>query len=610
MNMKRLISVIYAIFLALGVNADITPTSSQMWWGYFSESDVDDETSTQGDYGYGADVNIDAAIRVPQNHPLVGNSTIKAVRIWLGSDFKNISGSIRIWISTKLQDNTSMSDYTQEIQVSSLSAGKNDIELSSPFTVNQEEIYIGYSFVLKKQGYPILCKGIGSPGSFYFRYSDEYGWQDFSGDGRLGLQILLDGGTYPEDGAIVMPFDPNYVVEKGKSVNIPITVINNGKNQLKTISYTITNGDGSVTAEKTVKVGSIAYNGIANIEVSFDSDNTPVKSLRTLTVTKANGEPNSAISSPVGSVGNYSVSGSVITVNEKSKAVPVVEEFTGTWCGWCPRGIVGMNKAHERFGEDVVLIALHSDIMGIYDSYGIYTSGFPNARLNRTFDFDPNAKEMISQIEYAMTKAVPGSIQVYAGWTDSKQTSIYIDTKTLFQYNDKSADYAIGYVILEDGMKGSGSDWAQANYYSGYINTDGMEYWFNAPESVSGLEFDHVAVASWNAVFGTDGSVKKTFEAGETMNYRFKADISSNPLIQDKQKLSVVAYLIDRSTGYIINAGKTTISDDITGIISEEKDATIPTIRYNVAGQVINSPKKGLNIIKLTDGTTRKVFVK
>lgn len=610
MNMKRLISIIYVFFMALGVNADITPTSSQMWWGYFSESDVDEKTSSQGDYGYGTAAIIDAAIRVYPNHPIVGNSTIKAVRIWLGSDLKNISGNIRIWISTKLPDNSSMAEYIQEVQLSSLSAGKNDIELSSPYIVNQKEIYIGYSFVLKEQAYPVLCRGIGSPGSFFFRYSDEYGWLDFSGDGRLGLQILLEGGTYPEDGATVLTFDPNYVVEKGKSISIPITVINNGRNQLKSISYTITNGDGSVTAEKTVKVGSIAYNGFTNIEVSFDSDKTPIKSLRTLTITKANEKPNSVISSFIASVGDYSVSNSIITVNEKSKAVPVVEEFTGTWCGWCPRGIVGMNKAHERFGEDVVLIALHSDIMGIYDTYGIYTSGFPNARLNRSFDFDPNAKEMISQIEFAMTKAVPGAIQVYAGWADSNQTSILIDTKTVFQYNDKTADYAIGYVLVEDGLKGSGSDWAQANYYSGYINDDGMEYWFNAPESVSGLEFNHVAVASWNALWGTEGSVNPTFEAGEVLNYRFKADISSNPLIQDKQRLSVIAYLIDRSTGYIINAGKTIISEDITGIISKEKDVTSPTIRYNVAGQMINSPKKGLNIIKMNDGTTRKVFVK
>lgn len=608
--MKRLITVFFAISMTLGINADITPTSSQMWWGYFSESDVNEETSTQGEYGYLPNVNLDVAIRVSQNHPIVGNSTIKAVRIWLGSDYKNISGNIRIWISTKLHDDSSKAEYTQEVQLSSLTAGKNDIELASPYIVNQKEIYIGYSFVLKEQAYPILCRGIGSSGSFYFRYSEEYGWVDLSGDGRLGLQILLDGGSYPKNSATVMPFDPNYVVEKGKSVSIPITVINNGKNQLKSISYTVTNGDGSVTAEKTVNVGSIAYNGIANFEIAFDSDQTPVKSRRTLTITKANGEPNSAITYSGGYIGNYTVSNSIITVNEKSKAVPVVEEFTGTWCGWCPRGIVGMSKAHEKFGEDVVLIAIHSDVMGIYDTYGIYTSGFPNARLNRSSDFDPNVNEIIPQIEAAMTKAVPGTIQVYAGWADSNQTSIFIDTKTLFQYTDKTADYAIGYVLVEDGMKGSGSDWAQANYYSGYINADGMEFWYNALESVPGLEFDHVAVASWNAVWGTEGSVNSKFEAGETLNYRFKADISKNPLIQDKQKLSVVAYLIDRSTGYIINAGKTAISDDITGITSEEKDAITPTIRYNVAGQVINTPKKGLNIIKMKDGSTRKVFVK
>ena len=38
----------------------------------------------------------------------------------------------------------------------------------------------------------------------------------------------------------------------------------------------------------------------------------------------------------------------------------VVEEFTGTWCGNCPRGIVGMQRLEEDFGDRFIGIAIHT----------------------------------------------------------------------------------------------------------------------------------------------------------------------------------------------------------------------------------------------------------
>ena len=44
---------------------------------------------------------------------------------------------------------------------------------------------------------------------------------------------------------------------------------------------------------------------------------------------------------------------------------------------------------------------------------------------------------------------------------------------------------------------------------------------------------------------------------------------------------------------------------------SVETDAQAEeTERYNVGGQRISSPQKGLNIVKMSDGTTRKVMCK
>ena len=55
-----------------------------------------------------------------------------------------------------------------------------------------------------------------------------------------------------------------------------------------------------------------------------------------------------------------------------------------------------------------------------------------------------------------------------------------------------------------------------------------------------------------------------------------------------------------------------TTGSDVTGIAGVEADAEAPTVEgyYDMSGRKIDTPKRGVNIIRYTDGTARKVFVK
>ena len=88
-----------------------------------------------------------------------------------------------------------------------------------------------------------------------------------------------------------------------------------------------------------------------------------------------------------------------------------------------------------------------------------------------------------------------------------------------------------------------------------------MEFWYNAGSSVSGIEYDHVAVAAWDIQNGVNGSVSSTIVAGQPQKYSYEGDISSNTLIQDKSKLKAIVLLIDRVSGMIVNSAQTTIAD-------------------------------------------------
>ena len=82
-------------------------------------------------------------------------------------------------------------------------------------------------------------------------------------------------------------------------------------------------------------------------------------------------------------------------------------------------------------------------------------------------------------------------------------------------------------------------------------------------------------------------------------------------LIKDKN-LKVVAYVVNKVTGEVLNADEVTLPAeyDATGIQTISDNTNSVSARYNAAGQLITTPQKGLNIIKLSTGKTIKVIVK
>ena len=142
-------------------------------------------------------------------------------------------------------------------------------------------------------------------------------------------------------------------------------------------------------------------------------------------------------------------------------------------------------------------------------------------------------------------------------------------------------------VLTEDGMSGTGSNWRQSNYYSGQSGDPYMTWWYSQGSYVSGLTFNFVAVGAWELKNGFNGSVATSFEAGEEMPFNYVADITTKNRIQDKANLKMVALLIDRKTGAIVNAAHTTIAPYGTAVPGDvDGDGVVTasdiTLLYNV----------------------------
>ena len=607
--MKKTLLFVLSFFFAIIGKADITVGENQTWWGYFNEADADN-LPYDGHLGYSSKITIDAAIKIPASEEMVSGATIKAVRLWLGNDVSAISSAMRVWISTSLPTQGSIrADYRQTVSRNNIKSGLNEVELETPFEINHQDIYVGYTISISRKSYPVMAYGSDMPNSFFYRVTSgtSYGaWNDFYGYnyGRLALQILVESESFPTNCVTVEDFGET-ILAKGEKKSIPITISNKGANPVKSIAYTITSDDGEPSEETSKTFAAMTTNGTKTIDITFEAAEEAGQSQKVVTVTKVNGEPNTAVAN--------SGKGFIITVNEKLSITPVIEEFTGTWCGWCPRGTVGMEKVHEAYGDQVVQIAAHySDPMAI-DAYSsvinTYTSGFPNSITDRQFEADPSFSSLKSALNQSFDRVAIAAIDLEAEWESADQKSVIFNTTTRFAstgYNDK---YAIAFVLTEDGMSGTGSDWAQQNYYSGSGQGGDMAWWSSQGSSVTGVKYNHVAVAGWSVLNGVNNSIDPNIDSSTPQKYSYTGSISNNSLIQDKSNLKAIALLIDRSSGKIVNAAQSNIVfataiEQVKGASTSEQEV------YDLSGRKLPTTQKGINLIRTDEGFMKKVLVK
>ena len=181
----------------------------------------------------------------------------------------------------------------------------------------------------------------------------------------------------------------------------------------------------------------------------------------------------------------------------------------------------------------------------------------------------------------------------------------------------------MAYVLVADGLHGTEYNWTQANYYSGAQGAENEPYiyeWVQKGRSIPAEEmvYDHVAVAAQGVGSGIKGSISAPLVAEDVQTYTTEFDLTDGldsyygfNLLQDKTKLKVVAMLINTETNEIVNADEKEIeSSGTVGINNASSESEVKEVaRYSVDGSRISAPVKGINIIKMSDGTTRKVMI-
>lgn len=242
----------------------------------------------------------------------------------------------------------------------------------------------------------------------------------------------------------------------------------------------------------------------------------------------------------------------LLTNQVQSQKHVVLEELTGTWCSWCPRGMYYADSLINQYDE-VIFIAIHSADVMSYDEYASATGiqAAPTALVNRSGEAaSPQNWFQLVQNQLLVENNV--NISVTNNYNES--TRVLEATVSVNVLNNISGDFRIGGVVVEDGVTGPSPSYNQSNSYAGGAN-GAMGGYENMPNPIPAnrIAYDHVARYLFGGYEGQESSFPSSANAGDTYSYTFSYVV---PEEIDPNYVRVVGWLIDQSNNYIENAAK------------------------------------------------------
>lgn len=637
------------------------------WWRYSTGNRLTGTRNNSSD-----DYNV--AIRIPASF---AGAPIDSVAFILYNP-NNVS-NLRVWFSECKYDekgNVEMppadvdaTDYSFDVE----SPTRNQLYytvagLPDQYVVPENGCFIGYAFTepaIDKNEAPLILltdstgKDITQDGSYYLCYMT--GKPKFYNMYKRYNYNLTTSIHVDMSNIVQSDVSPYAIVEAtgrvGETLSMTAAVHNNSLLGINNFSYRVYQ-NGKASAEQTYELSStLTAGGYATFSFNIAPEKEGVNNV-SIEITKADGKSNTAEV--------YTLGGGVLVgLSETAERTNVVEEITGAWCGWCPRGKIGLDNLKKKYGDKIVTLAAHvspstssPDSMATSDyNYVQYVvtgtvGSAPIAIFDRITYADPyagwsgpdsdgiarfHADNVVEQINtYFPSEA---ALTLQAGWADDTHTKVTATVGTTFKYDRESYPYGLVFVLTHNGMFGMGAGWSQYNYYSTeyatlyekqsgkalshkYHDAD-MESYVNAGYKIDDEEYDNVIIGTWynttiqsgayGALYGmTDAYANISNAKNKPLQWTTQLDFNdrTKKMVQDDTQLSMAVLLVNNNTGMVVNAAQVKISDN-SGIesIASSRKAT-PAACFTLNGQRVTSPVKGVNIQRMTDGTTRKIIIR
>lgn len=572
-------------------------------------------------FGTDKEENYDVAIKL--SDPALVGKKISKIRVPING-VQNIY-NMSMWITKKLTLQRVDGEKVVVPDVMELEVEEwgewAEVTLPEPYTITADPVYVGYSFDMdvldETNARPVtVTSETGMTGFFIHSTSTFLSWIDKSDVASPAIEIDIDSD---EANSVTVESLPELYGQTNRNTTVPLNIINHGYNGISSFDYTCTQGDDTYTGHIELDT---PIRPIFNAYYCYDLEVPPIEEEGTYRFTvkidKVNGVSNDSGNEVNTNITYYDV----LAVHR-----PVMEEFTGTWCQYCPKGYVAM-KVMNRLHPDFIGMAYHnSDPMQFTSNYPVSIGGYPTAVFDRKLECDPY---------YGLDHSNMGVEKVWQAYCDIRaaaavevtatldESARYVSANATVAFSATPSDYGykVEFCLVQDGMTGCTSTvpaqdrWAQTNYFRGgsYPEPE-FEVFTQGGTYVQGLEYDDVVVAS-TRVNGNNVSLYN-IKGGEFVDTQTTFDLDNiynvygDQLIQDKRRLFVVAIVV-APDGTIVNADKVRVNTDATAIESVAADKTYGTPSavavYDINGRRIDSLQKGINIIRLSNGETVKII--
>lgn len=526
-------------------------------------------------WGNGVAETIDVAVRITD--PGLAGMRIKGLRVPLATKqaISNISG----WVSTYLSlsgkvNNPDCVKANGTWDAAPDANGRPCFTVHFPYdyTLTAEGVYVGYTVSVdqvdsEEQRKPIVLSTMQRPRGFYVHTSKTYSqWSDQSDKGLASpITVLLEGDA-GECVAVPVAIEPVYV-EKGHGGVAKVTVSNYGTQPINSLgySYSLDNGEPITGTYQLSRPIAAQFGTQAVVELPLTMEADCNRYSMTLRLTEVNGQANVQA--------NKELQTTATLVAFTPTMRPLMEEYTGTWCGWCPRGYIAMERLNHELGSRFIGIAYHvNDQMHTLRNFPTPPDGYPSAVLNRSHNhIDPyygssGVVDMgIRQDWERLAAAMPAAdLDVAVEWLDANRLKAV--AKVRFIFNNHDEDYRVSFALI--GNKLSNKSWYQSNSYAGNSKMRGedWEVFTRGYGYVQGLEYNDVALEY--AFRASPGSLPATIEAGEEIVVEHTFDISGirniygDKIINRTDALQVVGVITRGDSGLYVNAAKSAQAGD------------------------------------------------
>lgn len=412
--------------------------------------------------------------------------------------------------------------------------------------------------------------------------------------------VSFDHQTYtlPALNAMVASLDMGGNIA-GQNVTPSVSILNAGQNALTSFDVNLNYNGQNYTQNITgVNVASIASYTVNIPSLSL----VPGQNNAVVTISNINGGNDD-------NANDNTLTQAVDPVVPAEGKIVVGEEATGTWCQWCPRGAVFMDKFATDYNGFWAGIAVHNGdpmVVADYDAgIGGLIGGYPSALVDRLGDVDPS--QMSSDFFTRLQTAPKGVLTNGATWdATTRVLNVSVSTEMMQATN---GSYKVACVLTEDGVTGTGSGYNQSNAYAGGNNgvMGGFES-LPSPVPAAQMVYDHVARAIAPGFAGQTGIIAATTTVGDNYVANFSFTL---PSTWDETQMHIVGMLIDPQ-GKIDNAGYTTINeavqngyvgvDELIGSINLEQMLTVaPNPATDFANITLHIPTAATVSVRIMD---------